>query len=171
MAKKLVVFYSWSDHTRAVAAYLAEQTGADLLELRVREGEYPSNYAQCVSRAAKYGRRYEPELLNAVPDLRAYGTVFVGSPCWWGTIAHPVRTFLHQNDLTGKTIALFMTHGTSGLRVQEVPALCPDARVVEGLGIYNRYQVSTREPAVSNLGDFRAQADAWLARIGPALRG
>ena len=119
MAKKLVVFYSWSDHTRAVAAYLAEQTGADLLELRVREGEYPSNYAQCVSRAAKYGRRYEPELLNAVPDLRAYGTVFVGSPCWWGTIA----------------------------------------------------QVSTREPAVSNLGDFRAQADAWLARIGPALRG
>ncbi|MFQ8807325.1 MAG: flavodoxin [Alistipes indistinctus] len=36
--------------------------------------------------------------------------MFVGSPCWWYTIAPPVATFLSSYDLSGKTIAPFMTH-------------------------------------------------------------
>ncbi|WP_425314972.1 hypothetical protein [Veillonella montpellierensis] len=33
--------------------------------------------------------------------------MYVGAPCWWGTITNPLRTFLHQNDLLGKTVAPF----------------------------------------------------------------
>lgn len=43
MSDKLVVFYSWGDNTKAVAEYISEKTGADILELKVRN-EYPSEY-------------------------------------------------------------------------------------------------------------------------------
>lgn len=165
MSKQLVVFYSWSGNTKAVAEYIREQTGADLLELQVKKDEYPKYYHQCVSRVAKYGRTYEPVLVNNVPDLTVYDTIFIGSPCWWGSIANPLRTFLHENDLSGKILAPFMTHGTSGLHIQEIKRICPDSRIVTGLGIYNDYQVTKRENKVSNMGDYRSQVDFWLKEI------
>lgn len=165
MSKKLIVFYSWSGNTKAVASYISEKTGAELLELKAREDEYPVSYQQCISRVAKYGRQYEPELVNDVPELVEYDTVFVGSPCWWGTIANPLRTFLHQNNLTGKIIVPFMTHGTSKLHIQDLEVLCPDSRIVRGLGIYNRYQVDTWENNVSNMGDYKSLVDDWLKQI------
>lgn len=33
MGKKLVAFYSWGGNTKDVAGYIAQKTGADLLEL------------------------------------------------------------------------------------------------------------------------------------------
>ena len=165
MSKKLVVFYSWSGNTKSVAEYISKRTGAELLELKVREDEYPRFYHQCLSRVAKYGKTYEPELVNDVPELTVYDTIFAGSPCWWGTIANPLRSFLHQNDLSGKTIAPFMTHGTSGLRIQDIRGICPGSRITKGLGIFNEYQVSTRENRVSNMGDYKVQVDAWLVQI------
>lgn len=165
MSKKLVVFYSWSGYTGKVAAYICERTGAVLLELQVNEDEYPRTYQQCVSRVAKHGKGYEPALVNPLPNLTVYDTVFVGSPCWWGTISGPLRSFLHQNDLSGKTIAPFMTHGTSGLRLLEIETLCPDSRITRGLGIFNSYQVSNRENSVSNLGNYKALVDAWLEQL------
>ena len=101
MEKKLVVFYSWGNNTKAVAEYIAEQTGADMLELKVKE-EYPANYNECVTKVGALGKKNEPELETVIPNLSDYSEIFIGSPCWWGTIANPVRTFLHQNDLSGK---------------------------------------------------------------------
>ena len=37
MSDRLVVFYSWGDNTKAVAKYISEITGADILELKVRD--------------------------------------------------------------------------------------------------------------------------------------
>lgn len=59
-----------------------------------------------------------------------------------------------------------MTHGTSGICVQDIPGLCQGANILEGSGIYNCYQVSTKVNDVSNLGDYRARVDVWLKNIG-----
>ena len=164
MLKDLVVFYSWGGNTKVVAEYIGQKTGAELLELKVKV-PYPRDYRACVNQAGKEGKAYEPELAVSVPDLRGYGRIYVGSPCWWGTIANPVRTFLHQNNLTVKTIAPFMTHGTSGLHIADIKGLCPDSKILEGLGIYNCYQVSTTVDKPENMGDFHPLVDAWLQRI------
>lgn len=162
MAKKiLVVSYSWGDNTKAVGEYIAEKLGADNLELKT-EVPYPSDYNACVSRVGRDGRKHEPELAVAVPDLSKYDTVFVGAPCWWVTIANPLRTFLHQNDFSGKTVIPFMTHGTSGLHVQDVKKLCLDSKVLSGLGIYNCYQVTTHTNTVANMGNYKEQVNRWL---------
>lgn len=96
--KTLVVYYSWGNNTKTVAEYIAEKTGADILELKVKDN-YPENYNACVAKVGKLGKKNEPELTTEIPDLSQYEAYFVGSPCWWRTIANPLRTFLHQNDL------------------------------------------------------------------------
>jgi len=165
MAKKtLVVYYSWGNNTKAVGEYIAEKLGADSLELKTKT-PYPTDYNDCVSQVGREGAKYEPELSTIIPDLTEYDMVFVGAPCWWGTIANPLRTFLHQNDLGGKTIIPFMTHGTSGLHVQDVKKLCPDSKVLSGLGIYNCYQVTTRTNTAANMGNYKEQVNRWLAGL------
>lgn len=60
--------------------------------------------------------------------------IFIGSPCWWGTIASPVRTFLMTYNFNGKTIIPFITHGGSemGKTVEEIKAICPKATLKNG---------------------------------------
>lgn len=88
MSKSLVAYYSWGNNTRAVAEYKAEKTGSDILEL-IPDKDYTEDYNTCVSMAGKDGRNFESELTNAIPDLSLYGVIYVGSPCWWGSIAIP----------------------------------------------------------------------------------
>jgi len=163
--KILVVFYSWEGNTKAVAEYIKSKTDADIYEIKTSE-MYPKDWNECVNKVGKDGKNFEPALIGDMPDVSKYDVVFIGSPCWWGTIANPVRSFLHKVDLSGKTVAPFMTHGTSGRRLQEIKKLCPGSTVLEGLGIYNRYQVETKVNTPENLGNYKAEVDKWLKEIG-----
>lgn len=162
--RKLVVYYSWGNNTKAVAEYIGQRLDADILELKPKEA-YPIDYNACVSKVGRDGKNFEPELSTVIPDLSSYDTIFVGSPCWWGTIANPLRTFLHQNDFSGKTIIPFMTHGTIGLHVQDIEKICPDAKIRKGYGIFNTYQVSTKKNTPDNMGDYKADIDRWLKAL------
>ena len=66
-----------------------------------------------------------------------YDVIFVGSPCWWGTVAPPVATFLAAYDWSGKTVAPFMTHGGSrmGRSEDDIEKLCPGATLLGGLPV------------------------------------
>jgi len=75
LADQLVVFYSWGDNTKAVAEYISEKTGADILELKVRN-EYPSEYNACVNKVGRDGKQYEPVLINDSVDLTIYKQEF-----------------------------------------------------------------------------------------------
>ena len=74
-----------------------------------------------------------PELAENVRDFAKYDVIFVGSPNWWGTMAPPVATFLTRNDVAGKTVVPFFTHGGGGMQrcESDVRKLCPNARVLK----------------------------------------
>ena len=73
-------------------------------------------------------RGYEPELKPVGADIAGYDVIAVGTPTWWYTMAPAVRTFLHQNDLRGKTVVPFMTNGGwPGHVIKDMKALCPGA--------------------------------------------
>ena len=83
------------------------------------------------------GGGVRPALKGRLPDVGAYDVIFVGSPCWWATIAPPVATFLTSCDLAGKTVVPFMTHEGSGMRHSEadIRRLCPRSTVPDGLAV------------------------------------
>ena len=135
--KMLVAYFSHSGNTRTVAEQIREATGADIFEIEPAAA-YPTNYQAVVDQAKKeVNSGFKPALKSKPADLGKYDVIFVGSPCWWYTIAPPVATFLTSYDLSGKTIAPFMTHEGSrmGRSETDIRRLCPGATVRSGVPI------------------------------------
>lgn len=135
--KVLVAYFSHSGNTRIVAERIAAATGADLFEI-VPQTSYPSEYRAVVDQAKKeINADYRPALKNDLPDAAQYDVIFVGSPCWWATVAPPVATFLALHSFSGKTLVPFLTHEGSrmGRSETDIRRLCPDANVLTGVPI------------------------------------
>lgn len=160
----LVAYYSWGGNTKAVGDYIAQKLGADVHQIQTVK-PYPTDYDSCVAVVGKQGKAYEPELNPTLLDITDYDIIFVGTPCWWSNISNPLRSFLHQHSFKGKTVIPFMTNGTSGKKLQDVKKLCPDANVLDGFSIYNRYQVDTKTNTPDNMGNWKEEVDNWLNKI------
>lgn len=119
--KTLVVYYSATNNTEAVAGYIASATGGELYELVPTE-PYTSDDLDWTDRDSRVSKEHDDESLrnveleNPVPDnWEDYDTVFIGYPIWWGIAAWPVNNFVTSNDFTGKTVIPFCTSSSSGL--------------------------------------------------------
>jgi flavodoxin len=156
-AKALVIYYSRTGNTREIARLIHEKIGGDMVEIQTVE-PYPDDY-NAVTKQAKRELQsgYRPALKTKVEKIGAYDIVFVGSPNWWSTIAAPVKTFLSGYDLSGKTLAPFITHAGSGLgrSVTDIAALCPHSTILDGLAVWGE-NATTAQNEVS----------AWLNKLG-----
>ena len=72
-----------------------------------------------------------------IDSLEKYEVVFIGFPTWGMQLPPPVKSFLHQYKLDGKTVIPFNTnagYGT-GNSFQTVNTLCSNSKVLEGFSI------------------------------------
>ena len=155
-AQILIAYFSRSGNTHKIASLIHQQVGGTLHEIQPEE-QYPDSYNATVDQAKKEIQAgYKPALRSKLDDIESYATVFVGSPNWWNTIAPPVATFLSENDLSGKTIVPFCTHGGGGLgRIgRDIAKLCPQSTVLSSFEIYG-----------SGGGNAQARVSAWLRSI------
>ncbi len=120
-SKILVVYYSATGSTKAVAETIANTAGADLFEI-TPVAPYTSddlNWTDDNSRVSVEHNdesKRDVELTQVTPDnWDDYDTVFVGYPIWWGIAAWPVNNFVKGNDFSGKTVIPFCTSSSSGL--------------------------------------------------------
>ena len=105
--KILVVYFSHSGNTRNVAQQIHVKVGGDLFEIQSVK-PYPTDYNTVVEQAREELRsNYKPALKARVSNLKQYDVVFLGYPNWWDTYPAPVKTFLAENDLAGKTVVPF----------------------------------------------------------------
>lgn len=119
--KTLVVYYSASGNTEAVAGYIAQATNADTLEL-VPVEPYSDEDLDWTANGSRVNKEHDDESLRDIelvettaPNWDSYDTVFIGYPIWWGIAAWPVNGFIRANDFTGKTVIPFCTSASSGL--------------------------------------------------------
>lgn len=145
--KALVVYFSWGGNTRTVANEIAEITGGKVFELQLatpytRDRDKIEEVAQ---REVRDG--VQPKLKTLPENLEQYDVIYVGSPCWFATIAPPVATFLATANLAGKTIVPFMTHGGSrmGKSISDIKRLAPKAKVTEGLPISESHVTQSKD--------------------------
>lgn len=154
--KTLIVYYSWSGNTRHIAGKIQQQTGGTLFELKP-VNEYPRSYGACVDVAKKeIDTEFTPELKAMPENLDSYDTIFVGSPIWWHTLASPVLSFIKNNDLSGKTIIPFCTHGGGGQGKfsQDVARFCRKSVILDELVLFDNGG-STADSEISE----------WLKRL------
>ena len=155
--KVLVVFYSRSGNTRDMASQIHALAGGDIVELQTVDA-YPTEYRATTEQARReLDSGYKPPLTTKVANLASYDVVFVGSPSWWGTFAAPVKTFLSDADLSGKTVIPFITHEGSGLgrAPADMAKLCPKSTVLEGLAVRG-----------GSVKSARGDVESWLRKIG-----
>lgn len=119
--KTLVVYFSASGRTQAVAETIAETAGADIFEL-VPDEPYTSDDLDWTNDNSRVSREHaneslrDVELVKLTPDnWDSYDTVFIGYPIWWGSAAWPVNNFVKDNDFAGKTVIPFCTSSSSGI--------------------------------------------------------
>ena len=133
----LVLYYSQTENTKAVAEEIANRLGADIEEIHAVEpydGTYQETIARCLQEREQ-GILPEIEPINA--KLADYDIIFLGYPVWFGTCAPPVLTLLNNVDLGHKTIYPFCTFGSGGLdsSVRDIIEKQPDALVLAGYGV------------------------------------
>ncbi|WP_455653493.1 flavodoxin [Phascolarctobacterium sp.] len=155
--KALVVYYSRSGNTEAVARMIGNETGADLFRVTTVK-PYPEEYRAATEQArAERDSNARPAINGRVEALAAYDVIYIGVPNWWSTMPMPMFTFLEQHDLSGKTVVPFVTHGGGGVAncVSDLKKAVPNADVLEAFVVSG-----------SNAANVQSDVRAWLQRLG-----
>ena len=158
---KLIVYFSYTNHTKEIANRIKEKINCDILEIKTVI-PYSEDYDTVVNdeQNSEASNRL-PEIQDIGIDLSKYDEIILGTPVWWYRPVPAIRTFLNQNDLSGKTIKPFATNaGWLGHTFQEIQKLCPDSRVDKGMNI-----VFTEDHHVSQLVTSPDEIDEWIEKL------
>ena len=133
---KLIVYFSYTNNTRKIANKIKEKLHCDILEIKTVI-PYSEDYQSVVDdEQNSEASNYLPEIQDINIDLDKYDEIILGTPVWWYRPVPAIRTFLTQNDLSGKTIKPFATNaGWIGKTFKEIKSLCPNSKVEDELNI------------------------------------
>ena len=132
--KILIVYLSRTNNTKAIAEIIRNNVGGTLVALEL-EKPYPENYQATVQQIVKENETgYLPPLKTTIDSIEKYDVVFLGFPTWDMKMPPPMKSFLHQYNLSGKTVIPFNTNAGYGVGsgFQTVKELCPDSKVLDG---------------------------------------
>ena len=148
-------------NTAVIAKMIAEQTGADMFEIKLKNDTYPAAYKALTEVAlAEKKANARPEIIGDVANFADYDVVFIGTPNWWADLPMAVYTFMEAHDWKGKTVAPFVTHEGSGL--SSIPSKIKSstgAEMLDGLAVYGHVAQNDREQAKENVTN-------WLKKLG-----
>ena len=146
--------------TSAAVGILLGRSTSVLLEQTAYDDDYNSMLSRAQSELAVIRQGHYPTIKTSVDNFDKYDMIIVGYPIWYGHMATPMQTFLHDNasKLKGKRIALFATSGSSSIStsVSDAKSLCADADVL------SRTLLLTS----SSISDMSSRVASWLNSIG-----
>lgn len=177
----LVAYFSWADNAvladdvdavaspsvippgnvQQLAGWVQEETGGHLFSIQVTD-PYPSDWDECLARAnQERGDDARPQLEESVENLESYDVVFLGYPNWWYGVPMALLSFLEQNDLSGKQVYLFCSHGTGGLAnsVEIITQAAPDALISDHIFDCYEEDAASSQEAIQN----------WVRELGYSL--
>ena len=113
--KILIVYLSRTNNTKAIAEIIHQKVGGKLVALEL-ETPYPADYRATVEQVVRENETgYLPPLKTKIDRIEQYDFVFLGFPTWGMRLPPPVKSFLHQYSLKGKTVIPFNTNGGYGV--------------------------------------------------------
>lgn len=107
---KLVLYYSYSGNTKAIAEIIASELHADIERLvPVKEME-SQGFSKFIWGGSKVFMKKKPLLKQLDTDPMSYDEIFIGTPVWAWTYSPAIRTLLEDDYFSGKKVYLFCTH-------------------------------------------------------------
>ncbi|NCB92571.1 MAG: flavodoxin [Clostridia bacterium] len=115
----LVVYFSNTGNTRAIAESISNGLGADVYEIIAQEPyteadlDYGDNNSRSTVEMNDPSAR--PAISGSIENMDQYDTVYIGYPIWWGEAPRILDTFVESYDFTDKTVVPFCTSASSGM--------------------------------------------------------
>lgn len=166
----LIVYLSRTQNTKAVAQMIQQMMGGELVELAL-QNPYPQDYRAIVAQVQKENETgFLPVLKTKIENIHQYDTIFLGFPTWGMQLPPPMKSFLKQYDLKGKTIIPFNTNAGYGVGsgFETVKSLCPNSQILEGFEVKGGIE---RDGVLFVMKGEKAeevnnQIASWLSKIG-----
>jgi flavodoxin len=132
--KTAVVYYTRDGSTRVAAELLAKSAGADLFELEeVKKRGKSALSFMAAGFGAATGRR--SRLKNDfAAEMKAYDTIFIGSPVWAAKTAPAFNAFVGALNAAGKSIVLFTVQADPNTEAKPPECLEAHKRALEKRG-------------------------------------
>ncbi len=149
--KTLVTYFSASGTTKKVAETVATTISGDLFEIEPQElyTDADLNWMNKQSRSSieMADKNSRPAVKNKVTNLSEYERVIIGFPVWWYTVPTIIKTFIEENDLSGKEIYVFVTSGGSSFAgsLKELQNSYPELNFVKGIRFKNPNENEVKE--------------------------
>ncbi len=107
--KTAIVYYSLQGNIRYVAGKVSSETGADLIELIPVKAYPDKGMIKFIWGGSAVTFKKKPDLMPYSFNADDYDLVVLATPVWASSFTPPLRTFLEDNDLSGKKIAVIAT--------------------------------------------------------------
>ena len=133
----LIVYLSRTGNTEAVAQMIQEEVGGTLIGIEL-ENPYPEDYQAIVSQVDRENETgYLPPLETSIDNIEQYDTIYFGAPTWDMQLPPPMKSFLEEYDLSGKTVVPFNTNGGYGVgsSFDDIETRCAGCTVLEGFSV------------------------------------
>jgi flavodoxin len=105
--KSLVVYYTRTGNAKFVAEIIAAQLGSDIEE--VVDQKKRAGTLGWVSAGKDSTQEKETQIAPTKLSPLNYDLIVIGTPIWAWRPTPAIRTYIKQNDLQGKKVALFFT--------------------------------------------------------------
>ena len=109
--KNLIVYYSYEGNTLELVKGMKNVIDADVLKLVPKKEKKTKSLLRFVWGGMQVYMTKKPELEKYNIDLSKYDNIIIASPCWFGTFAPPINTFLSENKIENKNIYLLVCNG------------------------------------------------------------
>ena len=166
--KILIVYLSRTNNTKAIAEFIHQKVGGTIVALEL-ETPYPADYNATVQQVARENETgYLPPLKTKDRPHRAVRCCVSGLSDL-GELPPPVKSFLRQYSLKGKTVIPFNTNAGNGegSSFQTVSELCPQSTVLEGFVIRGGLERDGQYLVIKGARAEEAQkeVESWLRKI------
>lgn len=149
---------------------IQEQVGGTLIEVELVT-PYPEDYRAIVAQVARENESgFLPPLKTKISNLDQYEVIYLGFPTWGMQLPPPMKSFLTDNNLSGKTVIPFNTNAGYGIgsSFETVKELCSECQILEGFSTKGGIErdgilfVMEGEREV----EVRQEVRKWLERVG-----
>jgi len=154
----IIVYFSHSGNTKAVAQYIQSFAGGNLAQIQT-EQSYPDDQNVLLAQAREeFNSDFRPALAHKIENLENYNVVFLGFPIWFSSVPMVILTFLETHDLSNKTVIPFSTRGSGdiGESIERIRKALPNSTVLDGFHDINR----------ANFSQAQELTQAWMKSAG-----
>ena len=111
-----------------------------------------------------------PPLKTQIPNINQYELIFIGFPTWGMRLPPPMKSFLNDYDLSGKTVIPFNTNAGYGIgsSFKTIEQMCPDSEILEGFSIKGGIERDGVLLAIKGVRKEKVENEVeyWLKQLG-----